>query len=266
MKDKIFCRYEKKEVNIQYYLCLNEFVNCGKCPKLRPRLGTLQPAKPIRKISSNLDNNKSKREPFSDWNTYPVEIILIEDPKTGAMALKDFIFVLENSALLDFLIETYKREAKEDRDKGLEAFWRKVESFSRWRQGEWECLTEEEKSILQSARGGSVEALQKLVVANPRMVHLPFVADKIENLIRAIKFGDGKEIKKARKQWQGFLPKRSNHKAILRDEHLAGVLKMIVTMTKANKKKEAVEILLDHDPSIGEERLRKISIGMGDKK
>lgn len=262
MKDKAFCRFERKEVNTQYYSCPNRFVSCEKCPKLRPRLRTPHPLKS--KITSSPKDKRPERELFSDWDTYPFNITFQKNLNTGTITIRDCVYVQQDSELIDSLIETYKKEAKEDRDKGLEAFWGAVESLSRRRPGKWECLTDEEKNILGSARGGSIEAIQRLVIAHPGMVHLPFVADEIENLIRSVKFGVGKEIEGAKKLLEGFLPKRRNHKVTLRDEHLVGILNMIMRIANKNKR-QASRMLLDYDPSIGEERLRKISVGIKNK-
>lgn len=260
MKDKTFCRFEKKEVNTQYYFCPNRFINCEKCPKLKRSSKASRPLK-LAKKNSLCTNIKQNRDPFSDWNVYPFDMHLSLDPKTNKPSVEDIIVGLEDSEILNSLIDAYEQEANKGKAKGMEAFWRAVEALSKWKQGNWECLNPEEKNILEEAKKNSIEAIQKLVIENPRLVQLPFVADAIEDPIRTVKIGDRLKIKEARKLWQGFLPKRDKHKNIIKDEHLSGILKMIMRMCTCTKE-EASDAIFSHDPSISRERLRKISVSL----
>lgn len=254
------CLYERGKVQIKN----------PTCPQCSYYLRYISPASPPKiKLHKKISKYRNSKVPkglkkphdlFSDWDISPIQTYWSQNPRTNELHLEDVVFGLEDSVLLDHLIHAYQEGFKESQDKGLEAFEKEMESLFRWRQGDWECLTQEEKKILMAAKDGSIEAIQKLAVANPKMIRLPFIGSIMENLIRTCKFGDGKEIREAKTLWMGFLPKRGNHKSILKEEHLFGILTQIMRITK-KRKEDAIDILLDHDPSINSERLRKISVG-----
>jgi hypothetical protein len=259
MKDKIFCRFEKKEVNVQYYECPNRFKNCRYCRKLK-RSSEVQRSIVSKKQNHPDPNDERRQDLFSDWNIYPLHCHWSRKPRSKKL-IPDFIVGLEDSAILESLIYEFDKEANEGRAKGMEKFWRKAEQLCQWKKGNWECLIEEEKRILSKAKDGSIEAIQKLVIANPKLIHVPFVADIMENLIRTVKFKEWAESKRARKSWGKFLPKRVHNKHIVTNEYLAKALTKIIEVRKCTKK-DAEAILHRSDRSLKKERLRKISVGV----
>jgi hypothetical protein len=263
MAMKVFCKFENKQVNTEYYDCPNRFKNCKECPK---RKWSSKIHRPISLIKQNrLSSDKEqKRDLFSDWNVYPIHCWWGRDPETNQLK-PDFVIGLEDSVILDYLIYNFEKEASGDQAKGMGKFWWHVERLFEWKQGGWKYLTQEEKDILRAAKDGSTEAIQKLVIANPKMIRIPFVAKVLEDLIRTVKFRNGKEFQKAKKLWLGFLPKRENHKHIIKDEYLIKALRNIMEVKGCTKEK-AAKILHRDDPSLSEERLRKISVGIVHKK
>ena len=263
MNDKVFCKFEKKQVNVQYYECPNRFKNCNECPKLK-RLSKIYPSITSRKKNHSGPNREQKRDLFSDQNVYPVHCWWGRHPETNELR-PDFVIGLEDSAILGNLIYTFEREVNKSQAKGMEKFWSEVERLFEWKEGHWECLARKEKEILRAAKDGSIGAIQRLVIENPRMIHIPFIATAMENLLRTVKFRNGKKLKEAQRLWRGFLPKRGNHKYVIKDEHLIKALRNIMEV-KGCTKEEAVVILHRDDPSLSKERLRKISVGVAHRK
>lgn len=257
MKDKIFCRFEKKEVNVQVYECPNQFKNCRYCRKLK-RSSKIQRSIISRKQDHSGPSNKGKQDLFSSWNIYPLHCHWSREPRSKKL-VPDFVAGLEDSTILESLVYQFDKEASEGSVKGMENFWWKTNRLCQWKKGNWECLIEEEKRILNEAKNGSIEAIQKLVIANPRLIHLPFVADAMENLIRMVKFKSGKERKEAKRLWKGFLPKVVHNKHIIANIYLTKALTKIMEVRKCTKK-DAEAILHRSDRSLKKERLRKMSV------
>jgi hypothetical protein len=266
------CPYEKNLVKKQNSTCpeciyYRTYLAPANIKILKPHEKPLR-RKHKRSIISKEQNrsgpgNEKKQDLFSGWNVYPAHCFWSRDSRTNKLT-PDFVFGLEDSQILGCLFYQFEREAKEGEAKGMEKFWWKVQNLLERKQRNYECLTEEEKKILREAKDGSVEAIQKLVIANPRLIHLPFVADYMESLIRAVKFQDGGKSKEAKRSWQGFLPKRIHNKHVIGDEYLVKALRSIMDLKKCTKEK-AVEILHHNDPSFKKERLRKISVGIKQK-
>jgi hypothetical protein len=248
MKDLIYCKVEKKKINPQYYPCENSF-HCDSCPKSKPKRKT-------KKKKLILVRRSCPSIPFySNDDGGTLETYAYKENGEWHH------FLVKDSYVLKMAISHYLSHTKEPMSKGMEAFWTQIERFCKWTQGNWSCLTEEERDLLAKAKDGSLEAIQKLVVANPKMVHIPFVANVFENLIRDYKYNRDtkKNLKGIKKEWLGFLPLRESNKDPIPDYALSEFLKGVMDRNRITKEK-ASEILLKKFPFLTKSKLGKLRI------
>jgi hypothetical protein len=178
---------------------------------------------------------------------------------------KDLRFSLTEGLGLDswaltYLVSVYEQGLKEAQKKAMKAFWSAAEACNKPYQDGWQFINDEELKLLKEAADGNLKAIQCLVERNPNVVYLPFVADKIIDILEEYKFSmdSGKLNEKRDLVWRGFLPRRMGGKNYFNDEDLGNKMKNLMERRKIDKRPaaEIVAKLCD----IGFDKLYRIRV------
>jgi hypothetical protein len=235
MKELPFCKFTRTRVNPVYYDCPDKF-NCDRCQRL---------------------DKKKRQVILPKKKEFPPKVLFEGDEVAYSGPNK---LILKPDWLpLEKAVRKYRLYTQDAEIDGVKAFWEKWESLCNWKEGSWEYLSKEEKHLVAKAREGSVRAIQRLVVLNPRMIRLPFVIDFLERIIRTVKYEKGEKLREAQGQWKGFLPTRESHKNITPNH----VLKHLLKSTMAEKsitKGKAIKHLLKAFPDINRRQWEGVRI------
>jgi len=227
MKELPFCKYTKTKINPAFFPCPSNFY-CNECLWLKTKKKERKTLPPKEKKILARPLFESQEVTYSG----PDKPIFEQDWQPLKRAIREYKLNVRNAETV-----------------GEEVFWKKIESLCNWEDGNWAYLAEEEKTLILEGRKGSIKAIQKLVMLNPEMVHLPFVADILERIIKSVKYGDGRKIRQGREQWKGFLPSRESHRNPVPKNILRHLLKATMDERSITKAK-AIKHLLKAFPTI----------------
>jgi len=93
-----------------------------------------------------------------------------------------------DSFKLRYLIAGYRWELQRAEKKGLKIFWDRAlklnkENLKLESGVIVDRISQEEMSLLEDAKNGSIKAIQKLIEASPGIIELPFVSDKMIEIL-----------------------------------------------------------------------------------
>jgi hypothetical protein len=159
---------------------------------------------------------------------------------------------------LAYLISQYEKKVRKAQTEGLEAFWQHAEFANKPYKDGYRFLNDEVLSLLKEAKDGSLKAIQILIRENPKMISLPFVGDRIIDLLHQYKYAEDKGRLKTIREliWPNFLPDRSGSRKYFSEGMLIEKIEGIMKMRKVMKW-EACEILAKEVP-ISLERLYRM--------
>jgi len=167
---------------------------------------------------------------------------------------------------LAYLIFQYEEKVREAQKEGLKAFWKQVElhelSNKKETSSHHQWITNELLGLLKDARDGSLKAIRILIRENPNIFSLPFVADRMIDLLLQYKYSEDKGQRGIIREvtWPNFLPDRSGGRKYFSEEDLINTIKNIMELEKV-KKREACEILAKEVPVSFEKLYRMGHVG-----
>jgi hypothetical protein len=121
------------------------------------------------------------------------------------------------------LIYRYLSITKESHEKGMRAFHKLIEDMKSEYWEDEERITNAEENLLKRAIGGDLKSIQFLVRRDPNVIYLPFVQEKMMDILLQYKWdrpsGDMKiDIREV--IWPGFLPERPGGKLHFNEYYL----------------------------------------------
>lgn len=207
MTDRIFCRFERKEVNTQYYDCPDHF-NCNECSRLIPPN--------IKAPRSHGEFTSPQKEKKS-----PPQVDRKEGPFWDSGS--QWVYSVD-SAKLRHLLSVHRRALEAAQKKALKVFWNEAKKLTR---GNLKLksglilnrITPEEMSLLEEAERGSDQAIRILIEASPLAIELPFVRYKMVEILHKYKVSES-PLNPIREVWCKLLPNRSGGRLRVSNESL----------------------------------------------
>jgi len=163
-------------------------------------------------VKKRKSQNEVQYQPFNDFigmtteehpKTFPDQVPSLEEWAEASKSAEP-----RHSESLHILMKLYREAIKtEGEDKALTVFWIHAAKLCDGGKG---YLSTDQWNLLQDAFKGNISSCKLLVRSCPDTIHLPFVADAMAGLVRAVKaasIGKG-EVQRIKDEWADFLPRR----------------------------------------------------------
>ncbi|MGO8988750.1 MAG: hypothetical protein ACLQGU_04285 [bacterium] len=130
------------------------------------------------------------------------------------LPFSDAGFYSLDSLKLRYLIAGFRQEVLKAQKRGLKVFWDRARKLSK---GDLKLgtglildrISEGEMSLLEGAQEGSIKAIQRLIEGSPQSMELPFVTDKMIEILHRYKINKGNLVSTRQDVWCGVLPNRA---------------------------------------------------------
>lgn len=160
-----------------------------------------------------------------------------------------------SSIKLYCLIFHYLSITKESYEKGMTAFHKLIEDMKSENWEDEERITNAEERLLKKAIGGDLKSIQFLVRKDPNVIYLPFVQEKMIDILLQYKWDSpsgNRKIDIRELIWPGFLPDRPGGKLHFNEDYLNSLMRLY--MRSGANKARACRIVAD-EHKISFERL-----------
>jgi len=224
-------------------------------------------------VKCNFFKNLRKRNPVLNSFSLPItrgkghlSPILKKKSKKDDMAIKRKRITKElpfdgawGQDKLTYFVYPYAKKMEKTQKEAMEAFFLEIKNSSKSSipSGLW--ITDNEMALLKEAEKGSLKAIQYLVKKNPCVLYLPFVIDKVMDVLLEYKNSrDRNRMAYIRNiEWPAFLPNRAGGRIDRPDkETLVWLMKAYMEREKIKKFEAASKVAEIY--SISMERLYRM--------